>query len=153
MPPTLRPYEPADFEILYSIDRACYPSWIAYSRRELRAFLTAAESDCLVSKSGAAAKSEILGFLIAETEGAEGHIVTLDVIESQRRKGIGTILLTEMEKRLAIRGVRRMLLETATSNEAGIAFWQRHGYRSLGIVRGYYAGRLDAYQMDKTLTL
>jgi len=151
MPPLLRPYEPADFETLYAIDRACYPSWIAYSRRDLREFLEGAGADCLVAQAGAAAGDEILGFLIAEAEGAEGHIVTLDVIESERRTRIGTALLAEMEKRLVIGGVRRVVLETATSNVAGIAFWQRHGYRTFSVVDGYYAGRVGAYQMDKIL--
>ena len=149
---TLRPYDPADFEALYAIDRACYPRWIAYSRRELREFLEQPGTDCLVAQGEATEFGGIAGFLIAEAEGDEGHIITLDVVEAQRRKGIGTDLLAGMEKLLATRGVRSMFLETATTNEAGVAFWQRHGYRSFGVIRGYYSGRLDAYQMSKTIT-
>jgi len=36
---TLRDYKPEDFGTLYEIDRACYPMDIAYSKRELRAYL------------------------------------------------------------------------------------------------------------------
>ena len=49
------------------------------------------------------------------------------------------------------RGVRRVSLETATDNEAGVAFWQRHGYRTSGVMRRYYLGRTDAFTMIKTL--
>ena len=92
-----------------------------------------------------------MGFIIAEAEGADGHIITIDIAESCRRSGVGTALLREMEQRLAARGVRRVSLETATTNEPAVAFWQRHGYRSHGVLPGYYLGRLDAYAMSKKL--
>jgi len=50
-----------------------------------------------------------------------------------------------------LRGVRHILLETATDNDAGIAFWQRHGYRIEATLKRYYLGRLDAYEMRKIL--
>ena len=53
--------------------------------------------------------------------------------------------------RNGVSGVRRITLETATSNQAAVAFWQRHGYRYEGLLRGYYLGRLDAYWMVKQL--
>jgi len=43
-------------------------------------------------------------------------------------------------------------LETATTNEAGIAFWERHGYRKEAVLKNYYSGRLDAFEMRKKLT-
>jgi [ribosomal protein S18]-alanine N-acetyltransferase len=165
----LRTYEPEDFETLYAIDRACFAPGIAYTRGMLREFLTQPGTDCLVALSGDEAadaggakqgrgeirnrdiNKAIAGFLIAESEAAQGHIVTLDIVESARRKGIGTVLLRGMEERLAASGVAFVILETATSNEAGVAFWQRHGYRSFRVIRGYYSGRQDAYQMRKIL--
>jgi ribosomal protein S18 acetylase RimI-like enzyme len=43
------------------------------------------------------------------------------------------------------------LLETATENEAGVAFWQRHGYRIEATLKRYYLRRMDAYEMRKIL--
>jgi ribosomal protein S18 acetylase RimI-like enzyme len=43
------------------------------------------------------------------------------------------------------------LLETAANNEAGVAFWQRHGYRIEATLKRYYLGRIDAYEMRKIL--
>jgi len=43
------------------------------------------------------------------------------------------------------------LLETATDNEAGVAFWQRHGYRIEATLKRYYLRRIDAYEMRKIL--
>jgi ribosomal protein S18 acetylase RimI-like enzyme len=150
---TLRKYEPADFETLYSIDRACYPRGIAYSRRTLREYLSTPNADCLVAELTEAPRREIVGFIIALAEGAEAHIITIDVAEPQRRGGVGTALLRAMEEQFVARGVRRIALETATSNVAGVAFWERHGYRYAGVLRGYYQGRVDAYWMLKHFPL
>jgi [ribosomal protein S18]-alanine N-acetyltransferase len=147
----LRDYSPYDFETLYEIDQACYPRGIAYSRRMLRWYLSQRGSLCIVAHVTGAAETAQQGFLIAQARGAEGYIVTIDVLEAHRRSGIGTALLQETERRLAKIGVRYVGLQTATNNEAGVAFWQRHGYRSSGVARGYYLGRIDAYEMLKEL--
>jgi ribosomal-protein-alanine N-acetyltransferase len=148
---TLRDYSPADFETLYEIDQSCYPRGIAYSRRMLRWFLGQRGSFCIVAQARGEAEPAIIGFLIADHRGEEGYIVTIDVLAGQRRSGVGTALLQETEHRLAKMGVRYVGLQTATNNEAGVAFWQRHGYRSSGVTRGYYLGRIDAYEMIKEL--
>jgi ribosomal-protein-alanine N-acetyltransferase len=168
MPFTLRDYSPADLETLYEIDQACYPRGIAYSRRMLRWYLSQPGSLCIVAQAAGAADPAVLGFLIAQARGGapparakstraedagEGYIVTIDVLETHRRSGVGTALLEETERRLAKMGVRYVELQTATNNQAGVAFWQRHGYRSSGVTRGYYLGRIDAYEMFKELDL
>jgi [ribosomal protein S18]-alanine N-acetyltransferase len=143
-------YTTADFDSLHALDLACYPPGISYSRRTLRWFLALPGADCVVAKSDNSL-GEIVGFIIAEADGADGHIITIDIAEAHRREGAGTALLREMEQRLAARGVRRVSIETATTNEPAVAFWQRHGYRSHGVLPGYYLGRLDAYSMSKKL--
>jgi ribosomal-protein-alanine N-acetyltransferase len=156
MPCKLRDYSPADFETLYEIDQACYARGIAYSRAMLRWYMKQRGSFCVVAEADAelesGAGSIIAGFIIAQGDGDAGYIVTIDVLQGQRRGGVGTALLEEAERRLAAMRVRYIELQTATNNEAGIAFWQRHGYRSSGVIRGYYLGRIDAYQMSKEIT-
>jgi len=158
MPFRLRAYEPADFETLYILDRDCYPRGIAYSRGTLRWFLAQPGAECFVAISGesdaqdfTSTASSIAGFIVAAVEGSEGHIITLDVAIPYRRLGVGTALLGKMERRLADRGVHRVSLETKTSNEAAVAFWNRHGYRTVSVLRRYYLDRFDAYFMQKWL--
>lgn len=93
---------------------------------------------------------EIMGFMVAVADGSNAHIITIDVAERHRRTGVGSALLGAIEEGLSAHGVQRIALETATSNEAGVAFWRRHGYRYAGVLRGYYLGRIDAYWMIKT---
>jgi ribosomal protein S18 acetylase RimI-like enzyme len=144
---TIRQYEPHDFAALYKLDQACFPAGIAYSKTMLRYFLTQPGAECLVALDSA----KIVAFLLCEENPPLAHIVTLDVAESHRRHGVGTALMREGEAHLMFRGVHTVLLETATTNEAGIAFWERHGYRKEAVLKNYYPGRLDAFEMRKKL--
>lgn len=144
---TIRQYEPHDFAPLYKLDQVCFPPGIAYSKTMLRYFLAQAGAQCLVALDG----GKIMGFILSEENPPLAHIITLDVAESHRRHGVGTALVRESEANLRFRGVRTVLLETATSNEAGIAFWERHGYRKEAVLKNYYSGRLDAFEMRKKL--
>jgi [ribosomal protein S18]-alanine N-acetyltransferase len=144
---TLRDYEPADLEALYEIDQACYPAEIAYSKGELRAYLGISGADCVVAE----ANDAIAGFCISIYQNARGYIVTIDVLNQFRRTGIGSALLREVERRLAAQGAREVGLETATDNESAVAFWRKHGYRSLGIRKNYYPGGRDAFAMSKAI--
>ena len=136
-----------DFEALYRLDQECFAPGIAYSRRTLRAFLRLPNMMCLVAD----APDGVAGFILTDCEGALGHVVTLDVAGVFRRRDLGSTLLADAESRLAAIGVREMEIETATSNEAAIAFWKKHDYLASGILEGYYGKGADAYWMTKKL--
>ena len=144
---TLRAYEPHDFPALHRLDQSCFAPGISYSKTTLHYFLTIASADCVVALDG----GKIAGFILSEENPPLGHIMTLDVGEAHRRQGVGSALLQKLETNLALRGVRTILLETAIDNEAAVAFWQRHGYRSEAVLKRYYLSRLDAYEMRKLL--
>jgi ribosomal-protein-alanine N-acetyltransferase len=144
---TLRSYEPHDFAALYRLDQSCFPAGISYSKTTLHYFLTIATADCIVAADG----GRIVGFILTEENPPLAHIITLDIAEAHRRQGAGSALLAESEKNLRLRGVRSILLETAIDNEGAVAFWKRHGYRSEAVLKRYYLGRLDAYEMRKRL--
>jgi ribosomal-protein-alanine N-acetyltransferase len=143
----VRQSDPKDFPALFKLDQKCFPPGIAYSKTMLRHFLTQPGAESLVAVD----EKTIVGFLLTEENPPLGHVMTLDVAESYRRKGIGSLLLQESEANMGFRGVRTMLLETAISNEAGVAFWQSHGYRIEAVLKNYYPGHLDAYEMRKRL--
>lgn len=144
----IRQADAKDFSALFKLDQKCFPAGIAYSKTMLKHFLTVPGAECLVATEN----SQIVAFLLTQENPPLAHVTTLDVGESHRRKGIGTLLLSESENNLRFRGVRTMLLETAITNEAGVAFWQRHGYRIEAVLKNYYPGHLDAYEMRKRLS-
>jgi [ribosomal protein S18]-alanine N-acetyltransferase len=144
----LRPYDSCDFDALYTLDRACYPPGIAYSRSMLRWFLKQSGANCIVAEDAGA---KIKAFVLVEAEVRVGHIITLDVAAECRRSGLGTELTVAAENALAMNGVREIELETAIDNAAGIAFWTRRGYRTVGTIPRYYLDRVDALCMTKIL--
>jgi ribosomal-protein-alanine N-acetyltransferase len=149
VPPTfrLRKYQPQDFEALYAIDQACYQPGIAYSRRDLRNYLRFPGADCLVAEND----NQIAGFILTAHDGHWAYIITIDVLEPNRRHGVGTMMLSEAERALSANGVQQVALETATNNASAIAFWKKHGYRTQGIRKDYYPGGIDAYSMLKQI--
>jgi ribosomal-protein-alanine N-acetyltransferase len=158
---SVREYRAADFDAIYAIDQACYAADIAYSRGELRWYLSLPGAECLVAEirgggggrkgNAKASRKKIAGFIITARQNIHTHIVTIDVLELHRRAGLGTSLLRRAEARVRKRGAREVWLETATNNEAAIAFWNKHGYRTRGRIRNYYPGGLDAFSMSKPL--
>jgi len=144
---TLRSYEAHDFPALFRLDHACFSPGISYSKTALRYFLALPSADCVVAE----VERRVVGFTLSEEHPPLAHIITLDVEEKHRRQRIGSALLREMEKKFVFRGVRSVLLETAIDNEAAIAFWKMHGYREEAVLKRYYSGRLDAYEMRKIL--
>jgi ribosomal-protein-alanine N-acetyltransferase len=145
---TIREHRPGDFELLYRIDQAAFVPALAYSRLELRYYLTARRSKTLVAEID----GEVVGFVNAR--GAQrgwGMVTTLDVAPGWQRRGIGRQLLAAIEEWLTGQGVRVVSLETPADESGARQFYEKHGYRLGGRVPGYYHGRLDAFSMVKRL--
>ena len=83
---TTRGYEAKDFARLHRLDQDCFPPGIAYSKWSLRYYLSLPGADCLVAEDG----KDLAGFILAEDHPPLGHIITLDVAEKYRRRGVGT---------------------------------------------------------------
>ena len=96
MPFRIRPFEKADFDTLWRIDQACFDPQLAYSRPEMAFYIRRPGSFTLVAEADA----EILGFIVAETRGKSGHIITIDVVAEARRAGVGSVLLRDAEDQL-----------------------------------------------------
>jgi ribosomal-protein-alanine N-acetyltransferase len=146
---TIRQYEAKDFARLHKLDQECFAPGIAYSKWSLKYYLNLPGADCLVAEEGKA----LAGFILAEENPPLGHIITLDVAEKFRKQGVGSRLLQEMEEHFVFRGVGAVLLETSVENKSGIAFWEKHGYRTEAVVKKYYLGKIDAFEMRKKLEI
>jgi ribosomal-protein-alanine N-acetyltransferase len=143
----LRPYQPSDFEALLAMDQICFPKTIAYGRREMKSYLQSEGSDCIVAEIS----GMVAGFILTERSGEFAHIITLDVLEPFRRQSVGSSLLGAAEREASADGAAIMYLETATTNKAAIALWNKHGYRETGTIENYYGRGQNAFEMIKPL--
>jgi ribosomal-protein-alanine N-acetyltransferase len=173
VPFIIRDFQASDFDTLWNIDQTCFPAGISYSRTELRLYMRRRASFTLVAANEEARESNesplatkkdqslpgsgssdaaIAGFIVAEAGArARGHIITIDVIPSARRAGVGSLLLRAAEDRLISVECRSVELETAVDNLSAIAFYKRHGYSVIRNLPRYYSNGVDALVLEKTL--
>ena len=153
---TVRDFQLEDFENLWRIDQDCFPPGISYSRQELKFYVRRRGAVTLIAASDPEksdphpAQGEVAGFIVAHP-GSTGHIVTIDVIVSARRSGVGSLLLRTAEDRLRSAGSRAVALETAVDNISALAFYKRHGYSVVKTIPRYYSNGVDALVLQKEL--
>jgi ribosomal protein S18 acetylase RimI-like enzyme len=145
---TLRDYRHSDFESIWALDQECFPPAIAYSRSDLRAFLSLTRAETIVAEGEGRIVAFVLG---SRRRHADGHVITLDVAAGVRRHGVGRRLLVELEGRFRAAGVRRVRLETAVTNTSAIAFYEGLGYQKVAHLAGYYGPGMHAWRMQKPL--
>lgn len=144
----LRDYRPTDFEPIWQLDQICFSPEIAYTRQELRLFLEHPGALTLVAEDN----GEVQGFMLTHVHKRHGHVITIDVRETQRRTGLGSRLLEATEERLRGAGKTAVTLEVAVDNLPALKFYKRHGFTLVKTIPRYYSNGLDALRMAKTLS-
>ena len=148
----LRSYRKQDLAGLHQLDHVCFPQEIAYSRAELQHFLNHPRCFCWIAEQP---DRKLAGFVITERARRNGlpagHIVTLDVDPSARRRGLGTLLMQTAENQMKQEGAGVMSLEVAENNATALRFYRGLGFVNRGRIAKYYGGRVDAEIMEKAI--
>jgi [ribosomal protein S18]-alanine N-acetyltransferase len=136
-----------DLPMLLSLDEACFPPEIAYDSFDLRHMMSRAGANTLVLEEDGA----IRAFLLVEVDRnrKSATLVTLDVHGDHRRKGYASELLSRSEQILTEQAVTTYNLQVDTQNEGAISFYRRNGFVVDRLLRKYYPGSRDAWQMVK----
>ncbi|MCW4048460.1 MAG: ribosomal protein S18-alanine N-acetyltransferase [Candidatus Bathyarchaeota archaeon] len=97
---------------------------------------------------------EVVGYAVGEVESRggdrkTGHVMNLAVKESYRRRGIGTLLMDELERRFIEKGVGLAYLEVRESNVMAQSLYRHRGYVYLRKV-GHYYGDEDGLVLTKS---
>ncbi len=79
------------------------------------------------------------------------RLYSIAVAPRLRGKGVASSLLRQAEREARQAGALYMRLEVATDNVAGIALYERMGYRPFGRYRDYYDDHGDALRMEKCI--
>jgi ribosomal-protein-alanine N-acetyltransferase len=137
--------------MLHSIERECF-TLAAFKKDHLTYLLESPKSISLVAQTD----NEITGFIIGRIHDhpatRSAHVYTLDVAVKHRRKGIGSRLLEELEKRFTDNGVEICYLEARRGNVAALELYERHGYIKAGILKDFYAEGVDGIRLLKRLS-
>jgi ribosomal-protein-alanine N-acetyltransferase len=90
----------------------------------------------------------VAGILIGLVAADEFEVLNLAVGEACRRRGVATQLVRAALEYSRSSGARQAYLEVRVSNEGGIAFYKRMGFRACGRRRNYYSNPVeDAVQL------
>lgn len=80
--------------------------------------------------------------------GGTGDIQTIGVLPAHRGVGLGARLLSELLSTAALLGCGEVLLEVRVDNAPAQRLYERFGFTSIGVRRGYYQpGDVDALVM------
>ncbi len=93
----------------------------------------------------------ILGYVAGISSWREGHIVSLAMLPSWRKKGIASQLVDELCTIFKEEGKKRVKLEVRLSNKAAISLYGKLGFEKQKIVRNYYENGEDAVLMKKKI--
>ncbi|MGD0406159.1 MAG: ribosomal protein S18-alanine N-acetyltransferase [Candidatus Bathyarchaeia archaeon] len=133
----------------FEIEEQCFDQE-AFTKRQIAYLLTDYNTIALVAK----ADSDIAGFVIAQEEIENnilyGHIITINVASTYRRKGIATKLLKEIEDIFKQKGITECHLEVREDNKAALKLYQNSGYQKIGRLEKYY-GKTHGLYLKKTL--
>ncbi len=82
---------------------------------------------------------DIVGYAgLCAYDAGEAYVQTIGVDPGRRRKGIGTALLADLLDEAGRRGCPRVDLEVRDGNDDAIRLYEQHGFRRVGVRRGYY---------------
>jgi len=135
---------------LCKIENACFETE-AFTKQQIARLLTDYDSVSLVAKENNNVVGFVMGSLYFERNSLTGHILTIDVLPSCRRKGIATQLLSEMERLFKVKGVNTCRLEVREDNYVAIGLYKKFGYKPIGRLNNYYGSAHGIY-LRKTLT-
>jgi ribosomal-protein-alanine acetyltransferase len=136
-------------EKLYEIEKQCFETE-AFTKSQIANLLTDYNSIGLIAKADGEIVGFIIGTLYFERSSAVGHVLTIDVSPSHRRKEIGLRLIQEIVGIFRQRGAKTSSLEVREDNIAALRLYEKCGYKKVGKLKNYY-GTVHGIYLRKTL--
>lgn len=134
---------------LYEIEKESFEKE-AFSKQQIAHLLTNRNSIGLIAKENDQIVGFVIGMIYVERNSLTGHILTIDVSPTCRRKGIGSKLLREIEEIFKKNKVQACRLEVRENNVAALNLYQKFGYKKIGRLKNFY-GDADGIYLRKTL--
>jgi len=142
------PLAMSDLDAVYELDQQCFSEQVAFPKHLFAYLLRSADCLCAGIKDG----NKLAGFIIVQAVNVhKARLITLDISQRYRARGLGTRLLEHAHNYLKERGFRKMLLEVQAGNRAAIRLYQQLGYNYVRLRKKFYPDGTDALQMEKML--
>lgn len=139
-----------DLDRLHEIETECFTTE-AFTKGQIIELVRDYNSIGLVARAGRRIVGFVIGLIYVDRTAMHGHILTIDISPTYRRRGIGQRLLQEMEKIFREKGVKTSHLEVREDNVAAINLYTKLGYKKIGKLDNYY-GKKHGTCFRKVLT-
>src|SRR5262249_45217339 len=137
-----------DLGEIEEIERRSYPT--PWSRSMFAGELAKPSSICIGAFEADDEDGALVGYLIVSRYVDAWHVMNVAVDPEQRGRGVATMLLERLFELTADDARRGYTLEVRVTNRQAIDLYERLGFRSRGLRRGYYTdNREDALIMWK----
>ena len=132
--PSLEPMSEADLRDVIEIEKGLYefPWTLGNFRDSLRAGY-----GCWAYREG----GELIGYAVLMLAAGEAHLLNLSVAAHAQRRGHGRSLLAHVVALAHEHEAKVLFLEVRPTNEVGRRLYSGHGFRQVGVRRGYYPAR------------
>jgi ribosomal-protein-alanine N-acetyltransferase len=138
----------SDLRTIEAIERRSYPT--PWSRSMFAGELAKPSSICLGAFDLDGESGRLIGYLIVSRYVDAWHVMNIAVDPDHRGRGIATMVLERLFELTVDDARRGYTLEVRVSNATAIGLYERLGFESRGIRRGYYTdNREDALIMWK----
>lgn len=107
-----------------------------WSKKEFEVLVTT--SPGIFGFKAVSSEEQLYGFILLQYIIDDAEILTLSVLKSRRRQGIGTELIKTAIKQLLIRGSKRLLLEVNEYNNEALLLYKRLNFKAYGRRKNYY---------------
>jgi ribosomal-protein-alanine N-acetyltransferase len=142
---SIRRLELDDLDAIEVIERASYPT--PWSRSM---FVSELAKPSSLSIAAVVDDGTLAGYLVLSRYVDAWHVMNVAVAEPHRRAGIASAMLRSLFDVTRDDAERGYTLEVRVSNHAAIALYERFGFVTRGVRRGYYTdNREDALIMWK----
>jgi ribosomal protein S18 acetylase RimI-like enzyme len=78
-------------------------------------------------------EGQLIGTVIGGFDGRRGMVYHLAVKAAYRRKGIGQMLMNELENRMRVKGCLKYYLLVKPGNIDAMAFYEKHGWKLMDV--------------------
>ena len=137
-----------DLDAIDEIERRAYPT--PWSRSMFAGELSKPTSICLGAFEADGEDGPLVGYLIVSRYVDAWHVMNIAVDPPHRGRGVATMLLERLFELTVDDAQRGYTLEVRVSNATAIGLYERLGFTSRGLRRGYYTdNREDALIMWK----
>jgi len=133
-----------NLDMLYEIEIECFDRE-AFTKPQIAQLLTDYNTVSLVAKMSGEIVGFIIGMIYYERKSLVGHILTIDVPNAQRHKGIAKQLMREMEKIFKDKGATACNLEVREDNIPALNLYEKLGYKQIAKLKNYYGNAHGIY--------